>query len=279
MKTALLAKALIMVIGSTVWGAASAAPFNGIHPLQSDRFYVGLGGFYSDTDGQYTLDDPDGDGGTDVDLGDLGITKSNTLPSAAFVWRLSNNHRIQAEYFSVGQSTKKTVTKQIEWGDLEFEAGASIKSDMGMDIARAFYGYSFLKDDKKEFGAGIGLHYLSLDTSLSGDATINDTPFIDAERGFDDWAILPNIGAYANYAFSPKWLISGRIDWISANIGDYEGGLWNTEAAIQYQAFNNFGIGVAYRYVAFDLTADKSDGDWKADLQYSGPLMFLTVNF
>ena len=151
---------------------------------------------------------------------------------------------------------------------------------MDMDIARLFYGYSFVKDDNKEFGAGIGLHYATLDMSLAGNATINDELVIDVEEGIDDWAVLPNIGIYGNYALSPKWLIGGRLDWMGASIGDYEGELWNTEVAVQYQAFKNFGVGVSYRYLKLDISTDNRDkGDWAADLEYSGPSLFLTANF
>lgn len=274
MKMIKLGVAATLVIGNMALGTASAGPFSGIHPLQSDRFSVGLGGFFSDIDGQYELDDPDGDEGTDVDLDD-----SSTLPSAAFNWRLANRTRIQAEYFNVGQDSTETLTEQIEWGDLDFEIGARVKTEMDMNIARAFFGYSFIKDQKKEFGAGVGLHYLDLDVSLKGDATIDGKPVLGVEDGFDDWAILPNVGAYANYAFSPKWLMLGRVDWVSADIGDYSGGLWNAEVAVQYQAFRNFGVGLAYRYLSFDLSAEKSDGDWDADIQYTGPLLFVTANF
>jgi len=279
MKMIYLGAAATLVIGNMVLGTASAGPFNGIHPLQSDRFSFAIGGFFSDTDGHYELDDPDGDDGSNVDLDEIGLGDSSTLPAAGFNWRLSNSTRIQAEYFNVGQDTSETLDEQIDWGDLEFEIGTRVRTDMDVDIARAFYGYSFIKDQKKEFGAGVGLHYLNLDVSIKGNATIDGEPVLDVKQGINDSAILPNVGAYANYAISPKWLVLGRVDWISASIGDWDGELWNFEAAVQYQAFRNFGVGLAYRYLSFDLSVDDGDGDWDADIQYNGPLLFFTANF
>lgn len=57
---------------------------------------------------------------------------------------------------------------------------------------------------------------MSLDLSVKGNAYIGDTPVLGAERSIDEWGIVPNVGGYANYAFSPKWLVGARVDWISA---------------------------------------------------------------
>ncbi len=263
-------------------GAALAAgPFNGIHPLQSDRFAIGFGAYVPDISGTFSVDDPDGGDGTDIDFqDDAGFDDNDALPALGLVWRLSNNTRIQGEYFNIGQSGKEELTRNISIGDLEFEMGKSIKADMDMDIGRVFFGYSFIKNDTAELGAGVGLHYLDLYVSVVGEAHIGDTEVVREERSIDESAVLPNIGGYANYAFSPKWIVGGRVDWISANIGDYDGTLWNVEAHIQYQMFDHFGVALAYRHLDFDLAAeDSSTGDWHVEQEYSGPMLIFTANF
>lgn len=261
-------------------GVAFAGPFNGIHPLQSDRFSIGFGGYWPDVTGNFVKDAPNGDEGEEVDFKEIGLEGNDNSPAIALIWRTSNNTRLQGELFTVGVAGKQSISKDINFGDIEFRAGADLKSSMDMNIARIFYGYSFVKSDRAELGAGLGLHYINLDISVKGKAYIDDIPLLQVERGIDDWAILPNIGGYANYAFSPKWLLSGRVDWISANIGDYDGTLWNAEAAIQYQMFSNFGLGLGYRYLDLELSKSSVDsGDWATAVDYSGPLLFFTANF
>jgi len=260
----------------------AAGPFNGIHPLQSDRFSIGLGGYAPDISGYYLINDPDGSDGDEIDAGDVGLDDSDVLPAIGFMWRLSNNTRIQAEYFEVGQSAKQTASKTINIGDVEFDVGASLNTESSLDVARAFWGYSFVKNETTELGAGLGLHYIGLDFSLAGKAHIGDIEIAPerAKRSIDESAILPNIGGYASYAFSPKWLVGGRLDWISANIGDYDGTLWNAEAHVQYQMFDHFGVGLGYRYLDLQLAAEDSrTGDWETELEYSGPVLFFTANF
>ena len=262
-------------------GVASAGPFNGMHPLQSDRLSIGIGAHWPDISGYYEIDYPDGGDGSNVDLDDdAGLDDNEVQAAASLTWRLSNNTRIQGEYFDVGLSAKDTISRDLNIGDLEIEAGASLKTDYDMDIARAFFGYSFVKTDTTELGAGVGLHYISLDLSVKGNAYIGNTTVLEAERSIDEWAIVPNVGGYANYAFSPKWLVGARVDWMSADVDDYDGTLWNAEAHVQYQMSDHFGVGLAYRYLDFELAAnDRKSGDWRTEVEYSGPVLFFTANF
>lgn len=259
-------------------GVSLAGPFNGIHPLQSDRFVFGVGGYMADITGDYSIDR-----GTDIDADLAGVDDDDTLPAMAFHWRLSNNTRLQGEYFDLDAGNRTVLARDISLPspeDTEFAVGAEVRAQLDMTVARIFYGYSFIKNDTMELGAGIGLHYLDMDASLAGNATVDGIEVASAEVSVDEWGLLPNIGGYANYAFSPKWLVSGRVDWISANVGDYDGTLWNVEGAIQYQLFKHFGVGAAYRYLSMDLSLDKGDDDsWSADLEYSGPMFFFTANF
>ena len=259
---------------------AHADSFTGIHPLQTSPLVMTVGAFGASIDSGVELERTKTGNGTSIDLeDDLNFDDSDTLPTFLLNWRITNRSRVSLEYLTVGQGNSGQARRDITWDGVEYEAGVKLKSNMDLDVGRLFFGYSLLKDDRKEIGLGLGLHYLAIDSAIAGEARIDGVPVGRVERGFDDWAVLPNIGFYANYALSSKWLINARIDWISADIGDYDGTLWNNEAAIQYQMFDNVGIGLAYRYMSFDIAADKSNKYWAIDLDYGGPLLFLTVNF
>ena len=60
-------------------GIALAGSFDGIHPLQSDRFIFGIGAYSPEIDGNYYFDD-----GLSIDFqGDAGFDDHDTLPAAA----------------------------------------------------------------------------------------------------------------------------------------------------------------------------------------------------
>jgi len=69
------------------------------------------------------------------------------------------------------------------------------------------------------------------------------------------------------------------VDWISANIGDYDGTLWNTNVGVNYQLFRNFGLDLSYQYFNLNLNVNKSDWNGSADMTYSGPVISLTGNW
>ncbi|RLA22497.1 MAG: hypothetical protein DRQ61_06205 [Gammaproteobacteria bacterium] len=261
-------KFLPALIVTCLSGATFAGEFTGIHPLQSDRFTFGAGSYFQDVSSDFSVVRPDGGKGSVID----NDSDQSTLSLSA-IWRITDKWKLQGEYFDMESSNNRAFSPSI--GNLEF--AGTIDTGVNADVARLFLGYSFLKSQNSEIGVGAGLHYLSLGVSAKGTASVNGAPFAGVSKSvIDDWAILPNIGLYANYAFSPKWFIGGRVDWLDATIDVYNGSIWNAEAMVQYQMFDHMGIGMAYRYVNFGV--EKND-DWQLDIETTGPVLFVTGNF
>lgn len=74
-----------------------------------------------------------------------------------------------------------------------------------------------------------------------------------------------------------RWLVQARLDWLSASIGDYSGGLWNTQVGINWQAFRHFGIGLNYNAFVVNVDIDKTDWQGKADTIQRGPFLAITA--
>lgn len=274
------AKATALLLAAAATTPAVAGTWQGIHPLLSERFVVSAMGFWPEYDATLSVDDPDGDVGTGVDMDDLFGSGKDFKLALSGAWRFSERSRLTFEGFSVGTDGKAVIKETIDWGDLEFEVGARVKGDISWDVYRFFYGYNLLRSEKGELGIGAGLHLMNLQASLSGQASIDGIPVAHAKESVDIWAPLPNIGAYGSYALSPRWLVGAQLDWFSANIGDYDGSLWHVGGFVQYQVTEHFGVGAAYRHMSIDVSIDKK-GDWRggADSSYSGPVLFLTASF
>ena len=134
-----------------------------------------------------------------------------------------------------------------------------------------FFGYNFIKDRNYEVGAGLGIHVADLELSISESSV--------GKSAASGTAPLPNIGIYGAYAFSDKWLIRGKADWLDMSIDEYDGTLTNASVSLQYQAFDNFGLGLLYRYVDFEIEKDQEILDWSANMTFEGPSIFITTNF
>jgi opacity protein-like surface antigen len=69
------------------------------------------------------------------------------------------------------------------------------------------------------------------------------------------------------------------VDWFSASVGDYSGGLWDVAVGAQFQISDHFGVGAEYGY--FDLDGKIKDTNWngKAEISTTGPQLFFTANW
>ena len=84
---------------------------------------------------------------------------------------------------------------------------------------------------------------------------------------------LPNVALWYNYSPKRDWLTHGRVDWISAEVGELDGTLWNVSVGVNYQAFRNFGIDLSYQYFDLDVGVDKSDWRGGVNMRYAGPVL------
>lgn len=161
------------------------------------------------------------------------------------------------QYFSSNSTGTRTLTEDIQWQDLNFQAGTSVEGGIKMAISRLFLGRSLYKDERSDFGAGIGLHIFSITASVKGNIILGDGTERFEESRVSATAPLPNIGVWYKFSPAQNWLIHSRADWISAEIDEYDGTFWNAIIGVNYQAFRNVGF----------------------DLSYTGPMLSITGNW
>ncbi len=279
MKKLLMHTASVLVLVGPASGAALAADgYTGIHPSMTSGLSIAAGAFFSKTDNEYRLKSGP-ESGTTVDTDDLGIDDTNTVPFGTLRWRFTDRWRVEGNYFSVDTDGKIRTSEQIDWGDLDFEVGAELKTKAKTKIVRGAVGYSFIKRDQVELGAGVGLHYLDWETTLKGNATIDGEPVISASRksSVDGWA--PNLALFGGYAFNNRWLLSGRVDWISAEVGNIDGSLWRFGGSVIYQPFEHVGFGAGYDWVSGDIDYEDDGEKASIDADYYGPTLFVSLTF
>ena len=255
------------------------------HPALSDRFYASFGAFRSNNAFKAKADNPGAGNslpGDDVDFGNsLRVSEHSTLFDLNLRWTFGKKKKwfLAGQYFSNDATGETVLTEDIEWDGLTFREGTFVGAGIDLAVTRLFIGRSFIKNEQNDFGAGIGLHNLDLETFIEGEIKVDDET-TDFQRGeVDANQPLPNIGAW--YLFSPahKWLLHGRVDWISANIGDYDGTLWNFNAGVSYQAWRHVGFDLSWQYFNLDFKVDKSDWRGGAKMTYSGPVLAVTANW
>ena len=263
----------LAVLGMTLCAMAAAQDAAlKVHPALQDRWLFQLGAYAPSVDTTASLNGAGGKVGTSVSFeDDLNLADRKTMPTILGSVRLGERWKIEAEYFSLKRSGTRSISRTISWGDTSYPIGTSINSEFESAIYRLSGGYSFLKNDRQELGVVLGLHVTDFAASLG-------TANLGTKKG-DTLAPLPTIGLYGAYAMTPRWLLSGRVDYFSLKYGDYDGKLANASAGVDYRFHRNFGVGLAYRYIDYDLTVTKSSYNGDIKYRFSGPVLYGVASF
>lgn len=273
------ASLLLSVVLVVVSGPLSAqSPNDDYHPFMSDTFNLGLGIYYPQKDLKLRVDGSVQELDFDFDQA-LKLDENETTANLTFRWRFGEKWSLFGQYWTIGSNGGAVLEEDIEWQDVVFREGTFVEGGFDLDIARVFLGRNFYTRPGHEFGAGIGLHWMELGANLRGQILTSEG---DSEfyRGSVSAGIpLPNIGAWYYWSWSPKWVFSARLDWLSASIGDYSGGMWNGNVGVNWQFSKHLGAGLYYQSFVLDVDVDKSNWHGSAKVSQRGPMFAITATW
>ncbi|MBE9549138.1 MAG: hypothetical protein IMF09_06975 [Proteobacteria bacterium] len=248
------------------------------HPFLTDKFNIDIGAFWPKTNFDMKVDGRSP--GEEIDFDEVFNFKNyHTAASINFRWRFGKKWSFWAQGWDTSSSGKATLEEDIGWENVIFKSGSFVKGGIGVSVGRLFFGREFSLSPQHEFGMGAGLHWMELDTFIKGDVLINDGSIEFQRRSVSASFPLPNIGVWYMYSWSPKWVLQSRVDWLSASVGDYSGGLWDVQAGINYQAFRNVGFGLYYKAFILEVDVDKKSWHGNAELIQSGPVLTMTATW
>ena len=178
-----------------------------------------------------------------------------------------------------GEPTDKLSTDDLNFGPITATGFLEVETSFKTDFYVAQVGYSFLKNERAELGLGGGLHVVSFDTALKVRGKINGKSGSEKSSESDLTVPLPNILGFGTYAFTPKLSLDGGIGWFGLDYDDYSGNLVAVNANLEYRFTDNFGVGVGYNFIDMDLEIEQSRRTDTYDLEYKGPVLYLSAGF
>jgi hypothetical protein len=253
-----------------------------IHPKLGARVQFDVGGYIPAVDTTLRVDRAGGSG-TVLDLeDDLDFEDRPTFPFTLVNLRMGQRWRIEGEYFSIDRDKTTVIHRELEIGDSVFPINTTVNAFFDTDVYRLSVGYSFLKRPNAEMGAMLGAHVTTFDFGISAIGENIER----VEAAADTLAPLPTIGLYGSYAFSPRWLMQGRVDYFTLEYEEYSGNFLNFNVGLEFQLAKHVGLGAGYRYVDLEFTAEKTlsvgsvSDDFSGEFQYhySGPTLYLSFS-
>ena len=258
--------------------SAVAQSDDDFHPFLSDNFNVSIGGFWPNKSFKLRVDGSAPEEEIDFEE-DLGLSDRDTTGSLNFRWRFGEKWSLWGQYWNLDDSGGTVLTEDIEWEDIVFKEGTYAAAGFDTSYARLFLGRNFWTRPGHEFGAGLGFHWLSIGAYIEGQILTSVGDLEVQQESVDADFPLPNIGAWYKYSWSSKWIVSARVDWLSATVGDYSGGLWNVQAGVDWAVFEHFGLGLYYNLFKLNVDVDQTDWRGKVETTQAGPYLALTATW
>jgi hypothetical protein len=253
-------------------GVAAEDAMSPKHPMMSDRFFVGAGVTWVQSNVTANLNTGKVGLGTVVDFeDDVGLEQSNLLGLFDFRMHISRRWLLEAEYFRLNRSGEREISRTIDWGNLNLPVNAVVRGRSDLEDFRVSVGYSFFRTQDKEIGVGLGAHVMSLDASLS-------TENLGSE-GASQSAPLPVVTMYAQVALTDRWLLRVRVDRLSLDTGEVDGSIFSSGTDFVYQPWRHVNLGLGYRDINIQVSSTSESWRGKAQVRHTGPYVFFGSTF
>ena len=276
---ALAAVVILCAISSAMPIAALADQPNDLHPLLVNGFSLDVGVFYPDRNLNLRVNGTTAPINDPIDFDEaFKLKNASEVFAAELAWKFSENWSALAQFFKSSDTTRVTLGKDIEWRDFVFGADTGAAAGADFSLIRLFVGRHLDTGRNYDVGIGGGIHLLDLGAFIEGTIVVNGSTTTKRAATHAS-APLPNIGAWYKYSISPRWALKARLDWLSADVGEYEGQMINASIGFNYKIFEHVGLGLNYNYFELDVTVNKSD--WRGNVQttYDGLYAYVSVFF
>lgn len=242
------------------------------HPMLADTWFFSGGVLWAESNVTANLNSGAIGAGALIDFeDDMGLDESSLIGMFDARWHFTKRWQLELEYFKLDRDNEEQVQRVIDWGNLNIPIEGVAKGSFNIEDFRVGLGYSVFRSKDKEVGIGIGAHVAKLEAGLS-------TRNFGSEAA-SQTAPLPFLTLYARMALTDRWLLSMRVDRLSLDTGDIDGKVFSSGLDLFYQPWRHFSIGLGYRDINFQISSVSEDWRGKAQIQQSGPVLFLATSF
>jgi len=266
---------LLLVISPKLLHAQESAD---LHPYLTEKFFTDLGVFFPERRIKLSAHGSTGDPNQLIDFNrEFGLNESDETFAVDLGWRIGEKWVLLGQYFDSSGTSRWTLDEDIEWKDVVFQEGSNIAAGSDFLVARLFLGRALDTSDRHEFGLGVGLHWLEISAFMEGTIIVGGGGTASRRESTHSEQLLPNIGAWYKYSITPRWAIRGRLDWLDADVGKYDGELINISVGVNFQIAKHFGLGLNYNDFELDVVIDKADWRGRIFQNYEGLYVYLSA--
>lgn len=203
---------------------------------------------------------------------DFGLDDRLNDGSLEMTLRMIERHRVRAEFFQLKRSAEQQLGRDVRFGDDTYLASDVVATDTDLRFLGLTYTYSFLRAERFELGAGLGLHLFQVDASTA-------VPARRLRENFDAAGPFPTIAVDGTYRVTHRFSVNARAQYFGTGVGDVDGSLGIYHADLQFRAWPNLAIGVGYTKTSLHVDSTDSDFTGRLFVDVKGPEIFLRASF
>jgi hypothetical protein len=241
-----------------------------------DKFLMSVGTYLINFDTKASLDSATL-GGTDVNFeNDLGLTSNQTRLRLEGYWRFARKHRLDFGGYFYTRKADRLIDQQIQWGDVLYDVGAEIHSEINTRFYKLDYKYSFVRTQKLEFAASAGLSTLQTRAELAGQGTVSGGGSATFQKETKSLlAPIPVFGVHGEWCMVDHLFLRGGAEYLAVNVAGWQGRVGDFRLSLDWYPLKHFGFGAGYNTFYIDA---KNSGDLSLDFRYgfSGLLGYAT---
>lgn len=279
---------LVKAFAGALLGLSAANSAFAQSPAQSlleNTLTVQAGGFLLGTDIKARLQGGIHRGNIDVDFDrTFNLGRSANRWRADSLWRMTPAHQLRFSYFDFSKIGRRTLDRDIAWGDYTFLAGAEAEARYESSIYVLTYEYAFLRQPNYEVTLVAGVHFSDIEIGVSGRANLTDVDGNEIVAGLVSTssnvpAPLPVLGLRGSWAATQHLYLQAGAALFALRYGDYKGRWIDARAGATWMFNRSFGIGLTYDWFRSNVDVNRTSFPGSIELRYSGPQLLLTASF
>ncbi len=243
--------------------------------IEERNLSISMGWFFSEYSSELQANSKTLGIGTNIRLENVFLLpETNRIFRANAEYRISGNHYIGLNYYSMKRSAKTLVDRKIKFGDLLINIGSETDAFWNLKLYGLQYHYSHIREATFEAGFTAGINILDLNVGVT--ARLNNAV---GQKFYDKMIYIPVLGVYNRHLFWNSFILKYSIDFFMLKAGKIDGVLTDINIAFEYYLIKQLGIGIGYSSFLIDLVLISSDDfDGKIEYSHRGVLLFVTFS-
>lgn len=248
------------------------------HSQALDRFSIGIGGYYANSDTTLGIAAPEGFAAASVNLeDDLGFD-SKSLSARIRADVLVGDHQgISIDYYRYHRDSDLDWSKSVDWRGVNHKLDVDVDGKLDFAFGSVAWRWWFGTDDNL-IGLGVGASHYRASASLEGYGQADDEKLmVDERTGASAWAPLLQVGW--RHAFNDEWRMYFSGSGVFKGGGKLQGHIYNASLGAEWLPTEHLGFAIEYGVNSIHIRQAHRHYRDNLNLELNGPSAFAYLRF